>query len=184
MKRFILFLLLCCMLFSGCRNNKSTNNTKEIASIDNTQNLSEEISYITYKGFAIALNKNNNTASLIRQRDLNTNVKVLNYSYEDICKLVDQLSIEKIHISGPNNVKYGLYYRSENNSDSNSKNNALDYDLMNVDLSIDTFKVLLNLNIPENDKMTPKVMENLLTALVNEINSRDICPISTIEPSK
>lgn len=149
MKRFILFLLLCCMLFSGCRNNKSTNNTKEIASIDNTQNLSEEISYITYKGFAIALNKNNNTASLIRQRDLNTNVKVLNYSYEDICKLVDQLSIEKIHISGPNNVKYGLYYRSENNSDSNSKNNALDYDLMNVDLSIDTFKVLLNLNIPE-----------------------------------
>ena len=120
MKRFILFLLLCCMLFSGCRNNKSTNNTKEIASIDNTQNLSEEISYITYKGFAIALNKNNNTASLIRQRDLNTNVKVLNYSYEDICKLVDQLSIEKIHISGPNNVKYGLYYRSENNSDSNS----------------------------------------------------------------
>ena len=54
---------------------------------------------------------------------------------------------------------------------------------MNVDLSIDTFKVLLNLNIPENDKMTPKVMENLLTALVNEINSRDICPISTIEPS-
>ncbi|MEE0016813.1 MAG: hypothetical protein UE866_06305 [Clostridia bacterium] len=183
MKRFILFLLLCCMLFSGCRNNKSTNNTKEIASIDNTQNLSEEISYITYKGFAIALNKNNNTASLIRQRDLNTNVKVLNYSYEDICKLVDQLSIEKIHISGPNNVKYGLYYRSENNSDSNSKNNALDYDLMNVDLSIDTFKVLLNLNIPENDKMTPKVMENLLTALVNEINSRDICPISTIEPS-
>lgn len=182
MKRFILFLLLCCMLFSGCRNNKSTNNTKEIASIDNTQNLSEEISYITYKGFAIALNKNNNTASLIRQRDLNTNVKVLNYSYEDICKLVDQLSIEKIHISGPNNVKYGLYYRSENNSDSNSKNNALDYDLMNVDLSIDTFKVLLNLNIPENDKMTPKVMENLLTALVNEINSRDICPISTIEP--
>lgn len=171
------------MLFSGCRNNKSTNNTKEIASIDNTQNLSEEISYITYKGFAIALNKNNNTASLIRQRDLNTNVKVLNYSYEDICKLVDQLSIEKIHISGPNNVKYGLYYRSENNSDSNSKNNALDYDLMNVDLSIDTFKVLLNLNIPENDKMTPKVMENLLTALVNEINSRDICPISTIEPS-
>lgn len=182
MKRFILFLLLCCMLFSGCRNNKSTNNTKEIASIDNTQNLSEEISYITYKGFAIALNKNNNTASLIRQRDLNTNVKVLNYSYEDICKLVDQLSIEKIHISGPNNVKYGLYYRSENNSDSNSKNNALDYDLMNVDLSIDTFKVLLNLNIPENDKMT-KVMENLLTALVNEINSRDICPISTIEPS-
>ena len=183
MKRFILFLLLCCMLFSGCRNNKSTNNTKEIASIDNTQNLSEEISYITYKGFAIALNKNNNTASLIRQRDLNTNVKVLNYSYEDICKLVDQLSIEKIHISGPNNVKYGLYYRSENNSDSNSKNNALDYDLMNVDLSIDTFKVLLKLNIPENDKMTPKVMENLLTALVNEINSRDICPISTIEPS-
>lgn len=183
MKRFILFLLLCCMLFSGCRNNKSTNNTKEIASIDNTQNLSEEISYITYKGFAIALNKNNNTASLIRQRDLNTNVKVLNYSYEDICKLVDQLSIEKIHISGPNNVKYGLYYRSENNSDSNSKNNALDYDLMNVDLSIDTFKVLLNLNIPENDKMTPKVMENLLTALVNEINSRDMCPISTIEPS-
>lgn len=183
MKRFILFLLLCCMLFSGCRNNKSTNNTKEIASIDNTQNLSEEISYITYKGFAIALNKNNNTASLIRQRDLNTNVKVLNYSYEDICKLVDQLSIGKIHISGPNNVKYGLYYRSENNSDSNSKNNALDYDLMNVDLSIDTFKVLLNLNIPENDKMTPKVMENLLTALVNEINSRDICPISTIEPS-
>ena len=183
MKRFILFLLLCCMLFSGCRNNKSTNNTKEIASIDNTQNLSEEISYITYKGFAIALNKNNNTASLIRQRDLNTNVKVLNYSYEDICKLVDQLSIEKIHISGPNNVKYGLYYRSENNSDSNSKINALDYDLMNVDLSIDTFKVLLNLNIPENDKMTPKVMENLLTALVNEINSRDICPISTIEPS-
>ena len=183
MKRFILFLLLCCMLFSGCGNNKSTNNTKEIASIDNTQNLSEEISYITYKGFAIALNKNNNTASLIRQRDLNTNVKVLNYSYEDICKLVDQLSIEKIHISGPNNVKYGLYYRSENNSDSNSKNNALDYDLMNVDLSIDTFKVLLNLNIPENDKMTPKVMENLLTALVNEINSRDICPISTIEPS-
>lgn len=183
MKRFILFLLLCCMLFSGCRNNKSTNNTKEIASIDNTQNLSEEISYITYKGFAIALNKNNNTASLIRQRDLNTNVKVLNYSYEDICKLVDQLSIEKIHISGPNNVKYGLYYRSENNSDSNSKNNALDYDLMNVDLSIDTFKVLLNLNISENDKMTPKVMENLLTALVNEINSRDICPISTIEPS-
>ena len=183
MKRFILFLLLCCMLFSGCRNNKSTNNIKEIASIDNTQNLSEEISYITYKGFAIALNKNNNTASLIRQRDLNTNVKVLNYSYEDICKLVDQLSIEKIHISGPNNVKYGLYYRSENNSDSNSKNNALDYDLMNVDLSIDTFKVLLNLNIPENDKMTPKVMENLLTALVNEINSRDICPISTIEPS-
>ncbi len=183
MKRFILFLLLCCMLFSGCRNNKSTNNTKEIASIDNTQNLSEEISYITYKGFALALNKNNNTASLIRQRDLNTNVKVLNYSYEDICKLVDQLSIEKIHISGPNNVKYGLYYRSENNSDSNSKNNALDYDLMNVDLSIDTFKVLLNLNIPENDKMTPKVMENLLTALVNEINSRDICPISTIEPS-
>ena len=183
MKRFILFLLLCCMLFSGCRNNKSTNNTKEIASIDNTQNLSEEISYITYKGFAIALSKNNNTASLIRQRDLNTNVKVLNYSYEDICKLVDQLSIEKIHISGPNNVKYGLYYRSENNRDSNSKNNALDYDLMNVDLSIDTFKVLLNLNIPENDKMTPKVMENLLTALVNEINSRDICPISTIEPS-
>lgn len=183
MKKFILFLLLGGILFSGCTNNKSTNNTKEITSIANTQNSSEENSYIAYKGFVIALNKNNNTASLIKQRDLNTNAKLLNYSYEDICKLVDQLSIEKIHISGPNNVKYGLYYRSENNSDSNSKNNALDYDLMNVDLSIDTFKVLLNLNIPENDKMTPKVMENLLTALVNEINSKDICPISTIEPS-
>lgn len=183
MKRFILFLLLCCMLFSGCRNNKSTNNTKEIASIANTPNSSEEISYITYKGFVIALNKNTNTASLIKQSNLNTNAKVLNYSYEDMCKLVDQISIEKIHISGPNNVKYGLYYRSENNSNSNSKNNSLDYDLMNVDLSIDTFKVLLNLNIPENDKMTPKVIENLLTALVNEINSKDICPISTIEPS-
>lgn len=183
MKKFILFLLLGGILFSGCTNNKSTNNTKEITSIANTPNSTEEISYITYKGFVIALNKNNNTASLIKQRDLNTKAKLLNYSYEDICKLVDQLSIEKIHISGPNNVKYGLYYRSENNSDSNSKNNALDYDLMNVDLSIDTFKALLNLNIPENDKMTPKVMENLLTALVNEINSKDICPISTIEPS-
>ena len=122
-KYYIPLLLICCMLFSGCnKNSTATETTQSTSSKEFNDNVNKNCTYIAYRGKVIILDNKNNKAKLTNLTDVESSDKVINYSYENMCNLIDQLTVEKIHISGPNNVLYGISY-AYNSTDKDSQKN-------------------------------------------------------------
>lgn len=111
-KYYIQFLLVSCMLFSGCNKNSTATETETIHSTSSeklNENVNKNCTYIAYRDKVIVLDNKNNIAKLTNLNDVESSDKVINYSYEDMCNLIDQLTVKKIHISGPNNILYGYF---------------------------------------------------------------------------
>lgn len=184
-KYYIPLLLICCMLFSGCnKNSTATETTQSTSSKEFNDNVNKNCTYIAYRGKVIILDNKNNKAKLTNLTDVESSDKVINYSYENMCNLIDQLTVEKIHISGPNNVLYGISY-AYNSTDKDSQKNEnkeedKDFDLSNADMSLDELKIIIEGNTKETNENYDKVLEDCLTAIVNTINSQGVNTISVV----
>ena len=129
----------------------------------------------------IVLDNKNNIAKLTNLNDVESSDKVINYSYEDMCNLIDQLTVKKIHISGPNNILYGISYAHDSTDKDSQKNENTedkDFDLSNADISLDELKIIIEGNKKETNENYDKVLEDCLTAIVNTINSQGVNTIS------
>lgn len=184
-KYYIPLLLICCMLFSSCnKNSTATETTQSTSSKEFNDNVNKNCTYIAYRGKVIILDNKNNKAKLTNLTDVESSDKVINYSYENMCNLIDQLTVEKIHISGPNNVLYGISY-AYNSTDKDSQKNEnkeedKDFDLSNADMSLDELKIIIEGNKKETNENYDKVLEDCLTAIVNTINSQGVNTISVV----
>ena len=173
------------MLFSGCnKNSTATETTQSTSSKEFNDNVNKNCTYIAYRGKVIILDNKNNKAKLTNLTDVESSDKVINYSYENMCNLIDQLTVEKIHISGPNNVLYGISY-AYNSTDKDSQKNEnkeedKDFDLSNADMSLDELKIIIEGNKKETNENYDKVLEDRLTAIVNTINSQGVNTISVV----
>lgn len=95
-KYYIPLLLICCMLFSGCnKNSTATETTQSTSSKEFNDNVNKNCTYIAYRGKVIILDNKNNKAKLTNLTDVESSDKVINYSYENMCNLIDQLTVEK-----------------------------------------------------------------------------------------
>ena len=176
-KYYIPFLLVSCMLFFGCNKNSTATETETTQSTPSKkfkENVNKSCTYIAYRDKVIVLDNKNNIAKLTNLNDVESSDKVINYNYEDMCNLIDQLTVEKIHISGQKN---------ENKEDK-------DFDLSNADMSLDELKIIIEGNKKETTENYDKVLEDCLTAIVNTINSQGVNTISVVsntqntEPTK
>ena len=97
-KYYIQFLLVSCMLFSGCNKNSTATETETIHSTSSeklNENVNKNCTYIAYRDKVIVLDNKNNIAKLTNLNDVESSDKVINYSYEDMCNLIDQLTVKK-----------------------------------------------------------------------------------------
>lgn len=181
-KYYIPLLLVSCMLFSGCNKNSvvTPETTQSTSSKELSENINTNCTYIAYRNKVIILDNKNNTAKLSNLNDIKSSDKVINYSYEDMCNLIDQLTVEKIHISGPNNVLYGISYAYDSTDKDSQKKEDKDFDLSNADMSLDELKIIIEGNKKETNENYDKVLEDCLTAIVNTINSQGVDTISVI----
>ncbi len=185
-KYYIPFLLVSCMLFSGCNKNSTateTETTQPTSSKEFNNNVNKNCTYIAYRDKVIVLDNKNNKAKLTSLNDIVSSDKIINYSYEDMCNLIDQLTVEKIHISGPNNVLYGISYAHDSTDKDSQKNEDKedkDFDLSNADLSLAELKIIIEGNKKEINENYDKVLEDCLTAIVNTINSQGVNTISVV----
>lgn len=183
-KYYIQFLLVSCMLFSGCNKNSTATETETIHSTSSeklNENVNKNCTYIAYRDKVIVLDNKNNIAKLTNLNDVESSDKVINYSYEDMCNLIDQLTVKKIHISGPNNILYGISYAHDSTDKDSQKNENTedkDFDLSNADISLDELKIIIEGNKKETNENYDKGLEDCLTAIVNTINSQGVNTIS------
>ena len=195
-KYYIPFLLVSCMLFFGCNKNSTATETETTQSTPSKkfkENVNKSCTYIAYRDKVIVLDNKNNIAKLTNLNDVESSDKVINYNYEDMCNLIDQLTVEKIHISGPNNVLYGISYAhdsTDKDSQKNENKEDKDFDLSNADMSLDELKIIIEGNKKETTENYDKVLEDCLTAIVNTINFQGVNTISVVsntqntEPTK
>lgn len=185
-KYYIPLLLVSCMLFSGCNKNSvvTPETTQSTSSKELSENINTNCTYIAYRNKVIILDNKNNTAKLSNLNDIKSSDKVINYSYEDMCNLIDQLSIDKIHISGPYKVSYSIYYAHdpsvENSQKINNTEEDKDFDLSNADMTLDELKIIIDGNKKIVDENYDKVLVDCLTAVINAINSQGVDTISVI----
>lgn len=78
------------MLFSGCnKNSTATETTQSTSSKEFNDNVNKNCTYIAYRGKVIILDNKNNKAKLTNLTDVESSDKVINYSYENMCNLID-----------------------------------------------------------------------------------------------